>query len=296
MPQQTLWIVGYYQRGNYGDDLLQEAARHLLGRNHRLRFLNDVDLSALVAGACALDLHEPQSVVLFGGEVLTPYFLDRLVLLVEKMRSVRHTMPSIQAVGVSSNIPYLRLAPYLNLFDRVIARNEQDAAFVALRCSRNRHLLQVSDWENSNSGAPRVCTELPDACTADPVFLLPYLFRRGNQPSELEPRTLLALPCASHETAAEREAWQSLLSGCVGAGFRILFGAFSTDENQDDRHSIERLLHGASPEVRRQMQVAPSATSLSFRHCAGVITARFHGAVLAISQGKPFVTHVRFKV
>ena len=85
------------------------------------------------------------------------------MVLGEKMRRVRQRMRRIPAVGVSSNIPYLRLAPYLNLFDRVIARNEQDATFVALRCSRNRHRLQVSDWENSNSGAQRVFTELPDA-------------------------------------------------------------------------------------------------------------------------------------
>jgi hypothetical protein len=281
-----VWLIGYYQRGNYGDNLLQEAAQYLL-RRHALRFLNDIDMVAVASGACALNLLEPDYVVLFGGEVLTQYFLDRLVRLVRRMQVVRKEaqkpMPQIQAVGVSSNVPYLELAPYLNLFDLVLPRNALDVDFFA---SREERSLDIQTWESRNSGS-QVSTRGLSA--VDPVFLLPGLARRGRLPTELNRKTLIALPCASDETELEKQAWRTLLTQCVQAGFRVLLGAFSIDPAQDDRASVQELLTQLPTEISQHMQAAPSASELSFSRCAGVISARFHGVILAISQAKPFV-------
>ena len=89
MVKQTynLLIIGYYYRDNYGDDLLQIVAKRLLapkyqshGYSLNLKFLSSEQINPIPEDIDKITKWSDK-IVLFGGEVLNSYFLDKLIFI-----------------------------------------------------------------------------------------------------------------------------------------------------------------------------------------------------------------------
>ena len=126
-----VYVVGYYFKGNYGDDLLLDVAQSIFQKRvgcvsyHSIENIEkEYDYGS--HGRCA--------VVLFGGEVLNSYFLDRLVRIylrtshiVKIDTFVDLVSPKFYAFGVSTNAPFNEiLLNQLSIFTHILFRNQCD--------------------------------------------------------------------------------------------------------------------------------------------------------------------------
>ena len=159
----NLLVVGYYYKKNYGDDLLLEVAQKLLiSKYHnneisiKTKFFSTEDIKT-IPQLCSELVAWSDKVILFGGEVLNSYFLDRLIYL--KNYAVYELKKNITfyAIGVSINENLENIQSKLDLFETVIFRNTNDY----------------------NQLLPRL-TETYSKSLPDPVFLLKPCKSKGN--------------------------------------------------------------------------------------------------------------------
>jgi hypothetical protein len=147
----NLLITGYYFKKNYGDDLLLSVAKKLFSSKYC-----SAEFSTQVVAIDAIhqnNMHElcswSDKIVLFGGEVLNDYFIDKLNAMksfaLEKLRK----NIGLYAIGVSCNADYAYITNKLDIFEVIIFRNQADSKMFIPRFSN------------------LYCKALPD-----PVFLL----------------------------------------------------------------------------------------------------------------------------
>ena len=112
-------ITGYYYEKNLGDDLFLEIARKIFtkisSRNQsKIQFVKiDQILTNEVKGQC-------DKIILFGGETLNVYFIDKLIDF-----KTKHNC-RIYGIGVSCNQLYEELSNKINIFDYLVFRNKKD--------------------------------------------------------------------------------------------------------------------------------------------------------------------------
>jgi len=128
-----LYVVGYYFKGNYGDDLLLDVAQSIFQKRmsgggvsyHSIENI-EKEYDYGFRGRCA--------VVLFGGEVLNSYFLDSLVRIYLRTSHIVKIDKSLglvplrfYAFGVSTNAPFNEiLLNQLSIFTHILFRNRCD--------------------------------------------------------------------------------------------------------------------------------------------------------------------------
>ena len=132
----NLLIVGYYFKKNYGDDLLLDVVKKLLNPKYirgefqiNCKFFSTEDIKS--TNQIVNDLaYWSDRVILFGGEVINSYFLDRLINLKNfALYELNKNIP-FYAVGVSINEDIDSILPKIDLFETIIFRNNDDY----LRC------------------------------------------------------------------------------------------------------------------------------------------------------------------
>ena len=114
-------ITGYYKKNNLGDDLFEKLALQIFSQK---KFKNKFKNIKTVP-ICEITLIENrdhcESIILFGGETLNDYFLDKLIDLHRLKPSIK-----IYAIGVSCNQNYKDIINKLYIFESIIYRNEID--------------------------------------------------------------------------------------------------------------------------------------------------------------------------
>jgi polysaccharide pyruvyl transferase WcaK-like protein len=114
-------ITGYYQKLNLGDDLFENIAKKIIKDN---KIKKDV-LSFKIVPIEKINLCENRSpinrVILFGGETLNNYFLDKLIELWKFNNNIK-----FNGVGVSCNQDYNEILNKMHLFESVSFRSKKD--------------------------------------------------------------------------------------------------------------------------------------------------------------------------
>jgi hypothetical protein len=112
----NILILGYYNKNNLGDDLFLEIAKSIFVK-HNCQYLN---MELLDNTNIPYYSKWCDRIVLFGGEILNNYFLDKLLNLIRDK-----TIPTY-AIGVSSDANYDDIFYKTDIFTYIIFRNKSD--------------------------------------------------------------------------------------------------------------------------------------------------------------------------
>ena len=125
----NILITGYYFKQNYGDELLLDVAQKLLTP----KYIKNIIFDTKILGIDGINQNNiPQlsewadKIVLFGGEVINDYFLDKLICIKEHALYNQKKNIHMYALGVSCNSDYNYIKNKLNIFEVVIFRNNKD--------------------------------------------------------------------------------------------------------------------------------------------------------------------------
>lgn len=114
-------ITGYYYHQNLGDDLFEAISRKIFLSKKMLKIhphIRYVRIEDLYNSEYNKDCSK---IILFGGEVLNDYFLDKLLNIWLQNKSIK-----FYAIGVSANQEYESIYNKINLFENVGFRNKCD--------------------------------------------------------------------------------------------------------------------------------------------------------------------------
>lgn len=120
-------ITGYYKKENFGDDLFESYATNLFN-NFKQKYSDKItSIKILPIDKICLSQNRTNCdrVILFGGEVLNDYFLDRLIEL-QKLKSEEKSDVKFVALGVSCNQDYNQIINKINMFEYVVFRTKKD--------------------------------------------------------------------------------------------------------------------------------------------------------------------------
>jgi polysaccharide pyruvyl transferase WcaK-like protein len=111
-----LIITGFYDHKNLGDDLFKEYAQQIFKTTdfERIKYVPIENIT--YSENKTYDI-----IILFGGEVLNDYFLDKLINCNKNNKNVK-----FYAFGVSTNQTYSNIINKLNIFEYIIFRNKTD--------------------------------------------------------------------------------------------------------------------------------------------------------------------------
>ena len=109
--KHNILIIGFYNRGNLGDESYKITFNIIFGSNHNLTFTSIDDISFI-------EKDKYDMIIFGGGDIICPYFMDKANILLAKYTGLVY--------AVSVGIPYPQYAHYLNLFDHVFVRSKND--------------------------------------------------------------------------------------------------------------------------------------------------------------------------
>jgi hypothetical protein len=114
-------ITGYYKKQNYGDDLFEIIAKKIWESKEFKKKVTSykilpIDKITLSENRTPLD-----RVILFGGETLNDYFLDKLIELWRFNKNIK-----FNAIGVSCNQNYNDILNKLHIFESIGFRSKKD--------------------------------------------------------------------------------------------------------------------------------------------------------------------------
>ena len=114
-------ITGYYYHQNLGDDLFEAISRKIFLSNKFSKIFPIIKYVRIEDLYTSEYIKDCSRIILFGGETLNDYFLDRLLNVWLKNKSIK-----FNAIGVSTNQDYDTIVNKINLFDTVLFRNKLD--------------------------------------------------------------------------------------------------------------------------------------------------------------------------
>lgn len=135
MNQMNILVTGYYYKQNTGDDLLLQYAQSIFTSKHTSHPATTT-IHTRIISTDALPFDKPDvitelvkwtdRVVLFGGEVINTYFLDRLIRLKYIALNTHRKNILFYAFGVSCNADVQEITSHIDLFEYVVFRNRKD--------------------------------------------------------------------------------------------------------------------------------------------------------------------------
>ncbi len=266
-PPRVL-VLGFYGRHNLGDESYKRSFAAAFGTGARLTFVCIDDAEHVGVGPGEYDL-----VVVGGGDVICPYFMDKLApLLADHAGAV---------CAVSVGVPYAADARYLRLFDHVFARSAED------------HALAVAELGASNA------TLVPDACALLRPLPLPLPLPPPRSGRARSVAVCLAQPMfhgnahAPGLVSALCDALARFAGAAGGAELHLL--PFNTNEAQPSECDL--LANAALAEALRAAGVrgvvchgalGVDGTLRALAEADLVVASRFHAVAFAMLVGTPF--------
>ena len=121
-----VWVLGYYDRGNTGDEMYKFAFRRLLCDMNRSHTKENVKLHFVCMDDLTTIPSHVQVVICGGGDIINDYFMEKAVRILKGYTG--------RVYAISVGIPYQTDATkrYLTLFDHVFVRSRGD---YAIACS-----------------------------------------------------------------------------------------------------------------------------------------------------------------
>ena len=155
---QTTLVLGYYDRFNVGDEQYKTTIPLFFGAAFDFEFV-------CIDDARGVDLSRYELVICGGGDIINPYFMNKVEALLAK-----YTGPTY---AFSVGIPYDNDIAYIDLFDHVVVRSQYDYDKVSRRLG-TANVTLMPDCGFLMSSAPK--TQETDArrfgvCIATPILL-----------------------------------------------------------------------------------------------------------------------------
>jgi len=129
IKKYNILITGYYFKQNYGDELLLDVAKKLITP----KYITNYNINTQIIGIDGINQNNiselsewADKIVLFGGEVLNDYFLNKLIIIKEYALYNLKKHIHFYAIGVSCNAEYNSIINKLNIFEVIIFRNNKD--------------------------------------------------------------------------------------------------------------------------------------------------------------------------
>ena len=142
-----LIITGFYDHKNLGDDLFKEYAQQIF-KTIDFDRIKYVPIESITQS----ENRTYDIIILFGGEVLNDYFLDKLIDCYRQNRSIK-----FYAFGVSTNQSYNNIINKLNIFEYIIFRNKTDYEYFKDHFKENcMYLPDIVFLTKSNTTRSRI--------------------------------------------------------------------------------------------------------------------------------------------
>ena len=120
----TVLVLGYFDRGNYGDDLYKYTYTACLSHPQiQYRFMSIDDVKTELTPK---ELDETSAIIMGGGDIINDYFFSPVIVnTIKRFKGVK--------IALSVGIPFPACITYLDLFDYVTLRSSTDVAAVTER-------------------------------------------------------------------------------------------------------------------------------------------------------------------
>lgn len=132
---QNIFVVGYYNKENIGDDQYTMTIEYFLKKyfkDCKVVFVNCDDFYKI-------KVQKSDLIVVGGGDVLNDYFMDKIIKTVSKLDNV--------IIGLSCGIPYKNIVytKKLEIFNYIICRSKTDYELLSTQINENK-LLYLPDF------------------------------------------------------------------------------------------------------------------------------------------------------
>ena len=269
-------VTGYYNKQNLGDDLFLELAQKIFikYRNLNCRYINlDSIGNKNIEDTCNF----ADRIVLFGGETINDYFLDKLIFIRDfAITNLKKYIP-IYGLGVSCNSDYNHIQFKSDIFDYLVLRNNKDYDFFSKRFNKN------------------MCKYIPDI-----VFLkkkvISYNF--WSKPTNKRVGFFLSQTAVSNLTYEHIETYYksiiSIINYWIYKGRDVwLFPMCCGDsKNEDDRIINSAIFEKLSVKERENVLLFTNHNLIieNMQNLEFAVCWRFHAHVLSISYEIPFIS------
>lgn len=258
-------ITGYYKKDNLGDDLFEKIADKIFNKiysknKNKISSYKIVPIDKLTLLENRIDCDR---VILFGGEVLNDYFLDKLIEL-SKIKPVK-----FNAIGVSSNQDRDTLINKIQIFESCTFRCKEDYDFFSK--------YVISEY-------------IPD-----------IVFMESNKISLYRKNYVgffLAQPIINNMTTQKQLEYINFICDImkywISKNYKIYLFALCTNgkHSEDDNFINQRILSNLDNNIKHNIKsysnnkkIFEKINKIKFANCA-----RYHAHVLCIINNIPFLS------
>jgi polysaccharide pyruvyl transferase WcaK-like protein len=269
-------ITGYYNKNNLGDDLFLELAKKIFNKFNHLncRYIN---LDSIGTENIEETCNFTDRVILFGGETINDYFLDKLIYIREyAITNLKKYIP-IYGIGVSCNSDYNYIQFKADIFDFIILRNCKDYDFFLPRFTKNN------------------CKYIPDI-----VFLKKKIvsYNFWSKPTNKRVGFFLSQTAVSNLTYQQTETYYksiiAIMNYWIYKGRNVcLFPMCCGDNKSEDDRIINNAIFEKLTSKERQNVIVISNNNEIIEHMQNLefsVCWRFHAHVLSITYEIPFIS------
>jgi polysaccharide pyruvyl transferase WcaK-like protein len=260
-------VTGYYFERNLGDDLFEKIGREIFTEKNFKQKINKIDFMKIDKINSNEVYFKCDKLILFGGETLNNYFLDKIIEFKNK-----NSQCEMYAIGVSTNQSYDTLCNKINIFDKIIFRNKADY---------NYFYPRLGDYVK---------------CSTDIVFNLKYVKSKINKVGR-NVGFFVAMPIYSNLNNKEKELFlkncRELLNILIKNNYIVyMFPMCCNEKNtEDDLILIKKIIETYTPlELKKfklfssNKKILEELPKMKYNFCW-----RYHSIILSIIFGIPFI-------
>lgn len=260
-------VTGYYFEKNLGDDLFEKIGREIFTEKRFKQKINKIEFMKIDKINSNEVYFKCDKLILFGGETLNNYFLDKIIEFKNK-----NSQCQLYAIGVSTNQSYNTICNKVNIFDKIIFRNKADYNFFYPR---------LGEYASHAS---------------DIVFTLKYNKLSINKVGR-NAGFFLAMPIYQSLNQKEKELFlkncRELINILIQNDYIIyMFPMCCNDkQNEDDLILIKKITEIYTPTqlnnfkfFQSNKKILDELPKMKYNFCW-----RFHSIVLSIIHGTPFI-------
>ena len=259
-------ILGFYNQNNLGDDLFQVVLTDWLSELAELTFLNPCDFGTLP---------DCDIVLVGGGDLINDYFMGKIKELLSGKK-----IP-VYAIGVGFPYPSLITSQYLNIFDYIQTRTLSSLS------SLKTLNIQYSHGPDLVRYLPCIKADNETSCIPCPTPKKIGIFLASNM-CPTYGKVFNNLVEILDNIAATSSSFLSL-----SKTYQLYLYSMNTSGGlEDDTHLTSSLYHVLTTLYRRTniVLVKDKITPEVFSDCYMTICTRFHGHILSLNAGVPFLS------
>lgn len=261
-------ITGYYQEKNLGDDLFEKIGKTIFTEKNFKENINKIEFIKIDKINTNDVYYTCDKLILFGGETLNDYFLDKIILFKNK-----HVNCELYAIGVSTNQTYKSIQNKINIFDKIIFRNNKDYEYFKNRIEK--------------------CVDVAPDIVFTTKYKKPFFSKTKNNAG-----IFVAMPLYYGLSQSEKDLFLKNIRGLIkvllNKSFTIYFFPMCCNEKskEDDFILIKKITEIYTETEMKKFKfyqsndkIIKKIPEMKFNFCW-----RFHSVVLSIIYNIPFIS------